>query len=114
MKKLIILFAALILTHTQSHAGEIYWQTQENIFELRQGCTINAHSHNDASQISEFWLDCEDNNVPSIQTGAVFGRSIIYFAGEPKLICKVDVSQFGRNDDFFMLLDCQQSNIGKK
>ncbi len=113
MKNLILLILAIFLTNPQVFAGEVYWQTQENTFQSRQNCSINGHSHNDTLQVSEFWLDCGDNNIKPIKTGPVSGRSIVNFAGEAKLICKVDVSQFGRNDDFFLLLDCQQPSHKK-
>ena len=96
----------IIITATFcTQAGEIHWLTNFGM-ESRTDCVINQHSHNDNSQTHEYLIDCSENRVTPIQTGSIIGNSTIYFDGAPMLTCKMEVSILGRNDVFFMLLDC--------
>ncbi len=90
-------------------AGEIHWQTDNGLIS-KTGCFMVAQSHSDTVNLSEYWVDCADNNIVEITTGTIIGKSIVTFGGftgTQNLICPVETSIFGDSPkSFYMLLDC--------
>lgn len=103
MKKLIL--AVTIFVTFNVNAGELFWISDSGT-ESRLNCTIETQSHSDKPSISEYWIDCEDNNIGPIGNGLV-NKSTIYINGSPVLVCPMIQSIFGLNDVFSMTLDCR-------
>ena len=102
MKKIII----MLMIGFNVNAGELHWIT-DNGNESRLNCTIEAHSHRDSpTSMSEYWIDCSDNNIMPILNN-INNKSSIYINDRPVLTCPMIDSIFGTGDVFYMILDCR-------